>query len=169
MIGTMRDAKDNLSISELELARYKAAKSAGMKTILFVCSGNSVRSQIAEALVNHIFGERWAAFSAGIVPIPVPKSLVKVMLESGIDISHCKGKHVDTFRDCEFDRLVVLCSDVDRICPIFPSCGQQEYMIFDDPLSSSIMSGGFSFGFARAFRRLRDRMEQALTAYMKGA
>jgi arsenate reductase len=147
--------------------RHNAAKAAGLRTILFVCSGNSVRSQIAEGLVNHLFSEKWAAFSAGILPMPVPKDLVKVMREIGIDIRKQREKHVDTFKDCEFDRVVILCSDVSRICPVLPNCKEQEHMIFSDPLSSTALSGGVCFGFKAAFRLLRDEMEKVLTAYMK--
>jgi arsenate reductase (thioredoxin) len=167
MIKIMQDTENTHPIAEIELARYRAAKAAGLKTILFVCSGNSVRSQIAEGLVNHICGEGWAAFSAGIVPIPVPKPLVKVMFEIGIDISNRNAKHINTFRDCEFDRIVVLCSDVDRICPVLPNCKEQDHMIFDDPLSSALVSEGFCFGFRSAFRHLRDDMSRVLSAYMK--
>jgi arsenate reductase len=149
--------------------RYSAAKAAGLKTVLFICSGNSIRSQIAEGLVNHLFSEKWAAFSAGILPMPVPKDLVKVMREIGIDISKQREKHVDIFRDCEFDRVVVLCSDVSRICPILPDCKKQEHMLFSDPLSSTVSSGGICFGFTATFRQLREEMKRGLTAYMKDA
>jgi len=153
----------------MELMRYRAAKAEGLKTILFVCSGNAIRSQIAEGLVNHLFSEKWAAFSAGILPMPVPKDLVKVMLEIGIDISKQRQKHVDSFKDCKFDRVVVLCSDVSRICPILPQCKEQEHMIFSDPLSSTVLSGGVRFGFKATFRQLRDEMMRVLTAYLKDA
>lgn len=154
---------------EKEIARHKAAKASGMKTILFVCSGNSIRSQIAEGLVNHFFGQEWSAFSAGTMPMPVPKDLVKVMREIGIDISLRKGKHVDIFRCCEFDRVVVLCSDVERICPTLPDCEEQEHIYFHDPLSSMASSEGFFFSFTSSFRQLRDEMRKVLSAYMKDA
>jgi arsenate reductase len=140
-----------------------------MKTILFVCSGNSIRSQIAEGLVNHFFGKEWAAFSAGTIPIPVPKDVVKVMREIGIDISMHKGKHVNIFKDCAFDRVVVLCSDVDRICPTLPDCAEQEHILFHDPLSSAMASEGIFISVTSSFRQLRDEMKKVLSAYMKDA
>jgi arsenate reductase len=157
------------SVSQLELARYNAAKAAGLKTILFVCSGNAIRSQIAEGLVNHFFSGKWAAFSAGIIPIPIPGTLTKVMREIGIDISKRQGKHIDIFSECDFDRMVVLCSDIDRFCPVLPACRVQETIIFSDPLSSILSYEGCCFGFASAFRDLRDEMNKVLTEYMKEA
>jgi arsenate reductase len=152
-----------------ELSRHQAAKDSGIKTILFVCSGNSIRSQIAEGLVNHFFGKEWVAFSAGTIPMPVPKDLVKVMREIGIDISTRKGKHVDIFRCCSFDRVVVLCSDVNRLCPTLPDCAEQEHIFIHDPLSAVVTSEGFFINFTSTFRQLRDEMKKVLTAYMKDA
>lgn len=152
-----------------EITRHGAAKASGMKTILFVCSGNSIRSQIAEGLVNHFFGKEWAAFSAGTMPMPVPKELMKVMREIGIDLSQRKGKHVSMFRDCAFDRVVVLCSDVDRMCSNLPICTKQEHIYFKDPLSAATASEGFFISFTSAYRHLRDDMIKVLTAYLKGA
>jgi len=163
------DKSDDLSLSGGEIMRYGAAKAAGLKTILFICTGNAVRSQIAEGLVTYLFGEKWAAFSAGIMPMPIPKTVVKVMREIGIDISMRSEKHIDIFKDCEFDRVVVLCSDAGRMCPTLPNCKLQEHVIFNDPLSSSLASEGFFIGFTRAFRVLRDEMKNVLTAYMKDA
>jgi len=150
-----------------EIARHKAAKASGMKTILFVCSGNSIRSQIAEGLINQFFGKEWAAFSAGTIPMPVPKDLVKVMREIGIDISERKGKHVSVFKDCAFDRVVVLCPDVERMCPILPVCTEQQHIFFHDPLSSAMASEGLFISFTSIFRQLRDEMRKILTAYMR--
>ena len=152
-----------------EIARHQAAKDSGIKTILFVCSGNSIRSQIAEGLVNHFFGREWTAFSAGMMPMSVPKDLVKVMREIGIDISNRKGKHVTTFKDCSFDRVVVLCSDVDRMCPTLPDCAEQDRIYFHDPISSAMASESFFISFTSSFRQLRDEMKEVLTAYMKDA
>ncbi|HTZ18533.1 MAG TPA: hypothetical protein VMB78_08855 [Dissulfurispiraceae bacterium] len=169
MIVLEKEKEKVIAASDTELDRYRTAKGSGLRTVFFVSTGNSIRSQIAEGLVNHIFGEKWAAFSAGAIPIPVPDTLTKVMLEDGIDLRGRKEKHVATFRDCEFDLAIVLCSDVDRICPVLPVCDHKEYMIFEDPLSSFMMYEGFCLGFTKAFRRLRDDMKEALTAYMQNA
>ncbi|MHB8166704.1 MAG: arsenate reductase/protein-tyrosine-phosphatase family protein, partial [Sulfuricella sp.] len=61
-----------------ELQRLRTAKSEGLRTILFVCTGNAIRSQIAEGIVNHFFGDKWAAFSAGTMPMGVQKDTIAV-------------------------------------------------------------------------------------------
>jgi arsenate reductase len=155
------------TVREGELLRFKAVGEAGLKTILFVCTGNAVRSQIAEAIVNHFLKERWAAFSAGVMPMEVPRDLVKVMGEIGIDISAQRAKHVDIFRDCRFDRVIVLCSDAGRMCPTLPDCEEQEHMIFHDPLSCSLFSEGLCFGLKSTLRTLRDEMKQKLMEYLR--
>ena len=153
---------------DAEIARLEAAKTAGRKTILFVCSGNSIRSQIAEGLVNHFLGKEWAAFSAGTVPMKVPKDLIKVMREIGVDIAAHRSKHVDIFSDCRFDRVIVLCSDVERICPILPDCAGQERIFFHDPLSAVAVSDGIFINFKSLYRQLRDEMKKAIMEYIKG-
>lgn len=152
---------------DAEQARFDKAKADGLKCILFVCTGNAVRSQMAEGLINHFLGEQWAAFSAGVIPMDVPKNVVKVMHEIGIDIGSHRSKHVDVFRDRGFDRVVILCSDVDRICPNLPDCGVTDHLTFQDPLSSSLMADGFFFSMKATFRQLRDEMKKALLEYMK--
>jgi len=154
-------------MTEKEISRLQSAKASGLKTILFVCSGNSIRSQIAEGIINHYFGDRWSAFSAGIMPMKVPKDLIKVMREIGIDISTHKAKHIDIFRGVSFDRVVVLCSDVERICPVLPHCEEQERIFFHDPISSSVVAEGILLSFTSIFRQLREEMKKVLTGYMK--
>ncbi|HMK59620.1 MAG TPA: arsenate reductase ArsC [Dissulfurispiraceae bacterium] len=152
---------------EKEQERLRAAKAAGLKTILFVCSGNAIRSQIAEGIVNHMFGRKWAAFSAGTMPMKVPKDLVKVMREIGVDISSQRSKHIDIFKSLNFDKVVVLCSDVERMCPVLPDCTTQDHIFFHDPLSSAAASEGILFGFASTYRQLRDEMKKVIAEYMK--
>ncbi|HEX8948632.1 MAG TPA: arsenate reductase ArsC [Dissulfurispiraceae bacterium] len=152
--------------SEKEVARFEKARAAGLKTVLFVCTGNAVRSQFAEGLVNHFLKGKWAAFSGGIIPVKIPKDVVKVMHEIGIDMDAAASKHVDLFKDCRFDKVVVLCSDVDRMCPNLPECAEQEHMIFQDPMSSSLLSEGACFGMKPGLRLLRDEMRKALLDYL---
>ncbi len=156
-------------VADKERARYKSAKDAGLKTVLFVCTGNSIRSQIAEGLVNHLFKEKWAAFSAGVMPMTVPKDLMKVMREVGIDMSQQKAKHIDIFKDCRFDRVIVLCSDAGRICPTLPDCAEQEHIFFHDPVSSVFLSEGFCIGLASKFRHLREEMKEVFIRQFKDA
>ncbi|MBI5846520.1 MAG: transglycosylase SLT domain-containing protein, partial [Nitrospirae bacterium] len=119
-----------------ELIRYRAARDVGISTILFVCTGNAVRSQIAEGIVNHFYQDRWAAFSAGTMPMEVQKDVIRVMNEIGIDLAGHWSKHVDLFMDCTFDRVVILCSDAGTRCPDFSYAGRKDQMNFDDILQN---------------------------------
>jgi arsenate reductase len=152
------------NVRDRELMRWKRARASGLKTILFVCTGNSLRSPIAEGIINHSFQETWAAFSAGVVPMDLNRDAVKIMAEVGIDISGCGAKHVDIFRDCCFDRIVILCSDAGRLCPNLPDHREKDHIMFHDPLLSP---EGFVFGPKALLRKLREEIKKALLEYMK--
>ena len=147
---------------EAEISRHAKARESGLRTILFVCTGNAVRSQIAEGIVNHAFRETWAAFSAGVMPMELNKGVVKVMQEIGIDVSGQKAKHVDLFKDCAFDRVVILCSDAGRFCPNLPDYRKKDHLIFHDPISMA----GLHFGSKSLLRKLRDEMRERLAGYL---
>jgi protein-tyrosine-phosphatase len=149
-----------------ELQRHRDARAANIKTILFVCSGNAIRSQIAEALVNHAFRGSWAAFSGGTTPMEMPPDVSVVMQEIGIDTTGQHSKQVAIFSQCYFDRVIILCSDADRFCRILPVCGKQEHMHFEDPLAS-VLSEGIVFNLGFALRGLRDEMQKAIEAYLR--
>jgi arsenate reductase len=150
-----------------EVMRYRLARAAGLKTILFVCTGNAVRSQIAEGIVNSVFNGRWAAFSGGTMPLDVHKDVIKVMKEIDIDLSAKHAKHVDLFRDCAFDKVVILCSDAGSRCPNFPGAMSKEYLNFDDPLIASVLAGGILLGNKWRIRSMRDEIRKTVIAYLK--
>lgn len=149
-----------------ELARLRGARSAGLQTILFVCTGNSIRSQMAEALINHHYAGRWAAFSAGTLPRPLHAETVAVLGEVGIDATRQFAKHADAFRDADFDRVVVLCADADRHCPVFPHGGGTDRLTFEDPLWTDALAGAIVFSYKPRLRALRDEMMATLFAYI---
>jgi pyruvate,water dikinase len=149
-----------------ELARLDSAECAGMRTILFVCTGNAIRSQIAEALVNHYFGDRWAAFSGGTMPMGVHKDTIEVMREIGIDLSGQFAKDVELFKDCAFDQVVILCSDAGSNCPVFFHSGKTDQMSFDDPLSPNVMADAIVFSYKSELRSLRKEMQKDICAYI---
>ena len=153
-------------LPDTEIARFRIAQAAGIRTVLFVCTGNAIRSQMAEALVNHLFQGKWAAFSAGVMPMAVPPDVAGVMREAGIDTTTHRSKHVDIFKGCRFDRVVILCSDAERFCPNLPDGSRQDHMIFDDPLSSSLMSEGIVFSLKSTLRSLREEMKRTLATYL---
>lgn len=156
-------------LTNTENERFRSAQAAGIKTVLFICSGNAIRSQIAESLVNDLFKGKWAAFSAGIMPMDIPKDVAVVMNEIGIDMSGHHSKHVETFAACRFDRIAIICSDVDRFCPNLPDAHVQDHLFFDDPLASTLLSEGICVSLKSTLRSLRDEMRQKLTAYLKNA
>jgi arsenate reductase (thioredoxin) len=88
--------------------------------VLFLCTHNSARSQIAEGLLNTIYGSRYEAYSAGIEPSKVNPYAVEVMKELGIDISNNRSKSIEEFRDANFDYVVTVCDNAKEACPFFP-------------------------------------------------
>lgn len=151
-----------------ELTRLHGAQAAGLRTILFVCTGNSIRSQMAEALVNHHYAGRWTAFSGGTLPRPIHADTVAVLNEAGIDASRQFAKHVDVFRNCRFDRVVILCSDAAHSCPVFDYAGSTERMTFEDPLWTDALAGAIVFSYKPRLRTLRAEMEHRLPAFLEG-
>ncbi len=152
--------KDGTGLPENNVLKCKIAKAAGLRTILFVCTGNSVRSKMAEAIANHFFSDKWAAFSAGTIPMKTNDYVIKALQESKIEVNDRKSRHIDVFRNCSFDRIVVLCSDVERMCPNYPYHGQIESIIFHDPLS------GYRFGSIQAYIKLREEMKKMIFRYL---
>ncbi len=155
---TLHDSPDS------ELIRWHLAKQLGRKTVLFICTGNAVRSQMAEAITNHMLGDRWAAFSGGIFPMPPWKPIVKVLKEIGVELVDCRAKFIELFFHCEFDVIVSLCSNGDDFCTAFPGGGKREYMPFDDPLTSPF----FGIGDLARTRDLRDDMIGRICPYLGG-
>ena len=101
--------------------------------MLFLCTGNSCRSQMAEAWTNRLKGDQFEAYSAGVDPKEVDPRAVKVMAEAGIDISAQKSKDIDSLGDIEFDYVVTLCDNARESCPFFPAKTRLIHRGFDDP------------------------------------
>lgn len=105
------------------------------KTILFICTHNSSRSQMAEALVNTLLPDKYLAYSAGTQPTKVSSYTIEVMKEIGIDISKQKSKSITEFMDLKFDILVTVCDRANQTCPIFPG-KKVLHKGFTDPATS---------------------------------
>ena len=101
--------------------------------MLFLCTGNSARSQIAEALCEQLSGGLVSAFSAGSHPKPLHPNAVRVMRERGIDISGRRSKHFGEFADQRFDRVISLCDRVREVCPEFPGAPEPIHWSIPDP------------------------------------
>jgi protein-tyrosine-phosphatase/DNA-binding transcriptional ArsR family regulator len=106
-------------------------KRARRPSVLFLCTGNSSRSQMAEAMLEHYAGGAIRARSAGSHPKPLHPHAVRVMAERGIDISARKSKHLDRFRRDTFDRVITLCDKVREICPEFDTTSMSHWSMAD--------------------------------------
>jgi arsenate reductase (thioredoxin) len=111
-----------------------AAETATRKIrVLFVCTGNSARSQMAEAILRRDAGDRFEAFSGGADPRPINPLTVQVLDGVGIDISDAKSKPASRFLGQSFDDVITLCDRARVTCPIFPGGGQTLHWGLDDP------------------------------------
>jgi arsenate reductase (thioredoxin) len=128
------------------------------KTVLFVCTGNSARSQMAEALVNHDLGDRFAAFSAGTVPTTPRPEAIAVLAELGIDHSRARSKSIDEFADQTFDFVITLCDGANETCPLFFGGVRREHLGFPDPARAT----GTPDEILAVFRRVRDEIRKVV-------
>lgn len=110
-------------------------KRARKLKILFLCTGNSCRSQIAEGWARSLKGDCIEAYSAGIETHGMNPNVVEVMAEAGVDISQQRSKHLDEVSDIEFDYVVTVCGRANETCPIFPGQTKVIHVGFDDPPS----------------------------------
>ena len=101
--------------------------------ILFLCTGNSCRSQMAEGWARVLKEDMIEAYSAGVEIHGLNSDAVKVMAEAGVDISGQKSKHVDDFKDMQLDVVVTVCGNAHETCPYFPSRCKVAHVGFDDP------------------------------------
>lgn len=101
--------------------------------VLFLCTGNSCRSQMAEGWARHLKGDAFDAYSAGIETHGLNPLAVKVMAEAGVDISGQRSKTLDDLKDVDFDYVVTVCDHARETCPWFPGGAVKVHMGFDDP------------------------------------
>ncbi len=101
--------------------------------VLFLCTGNSCRSQMAEGWARHLKGDVIEPYSAGIETHGLNPNAVKVMAEAGVDISSHRSKHVEELKDIQFDYVVTVCDQAHESCPLFPGRTKVIHVGFDDP------------------------------------
>lgn len=133
--------------------------------ILFLCTHNSCRSQMAEGLANHFLADRCRAFSAGTQATRVNPLAARVLAELGIDISHHRSKTLDEFQGESFDQVVTLCGDANETCPLFIGGTERIHRGFDDPSQLK----GSEEEVLPEFRRVRDEIKDWITTYFGGA
>jgi len=131
------------------------------KRVLFLCTHNSCRSQMAEGLINHFLGDRFEAHSAGTEATRVNPLAARVLQELGIDISHHRSKTLDEFSGQHFDHVVTLCGDANEKCPLFFGGVKRVHIGFDDPSRLA----GSEDEVLPEYRRVRDEIRERLSAY----
>lgn len=134
------------------------------KKVLFLCTGNSARSQMAEGLVNHLLADRWQAYSAGTEPAGYVHPLaVQAMAELGIDIAAQWSKPVTKFRDMVFDVVITLCDDAAHTCPLWLGSNPVIHLGFPDPVAAT----GSKAARLEAFRQVRDALRERVLGYLR--
>jgi protein-tyrosine-phosphatase len=126
--------------------------------VLFLCTGNSARSQIAEALVEQMSRGTVVARSAGSAPKPLNPLAVRVLAKRGIDISGRRSKHLDRFADESFDRVITLCDKVREVCPGFPGRPTQAHWSMADPAAEGTDDASRYRAFARTAHEIEQRV-----------
>jgi arsenate reductase len=124
------------------------------KRVLFICTANAARSQMAEGLLRAKYGDRYEVFSAGTRQSRVSRSAILAMQEIGIDISHHTSKTLDGFIGQPMDIVVTLCDQAHEACPVFPHAKRQIHHGFTDPHTAQTIDGKD----IAAYRTARDEI-----------
>lgn len=133
------------------------------KRVLFLCTGNSVRSQMAEGLLKTLGSGRWDVQSAGVIQSFVHPLAIQVMKEIGIDISQQTSKSMDHLINQEFDYIITLCDDAAKSCPAFCGEGKHLHWPFEDPAGAN----GTIDNRLAVFRKVRDGIKKRIEEFLK--
>jgi len=128
------------------------------QTVLFICSHNSARSQMAEGMMRAFYGDRYEAFSAGTQPGKISPYAIKAMKEIGIDISRQKAKSIEEYYGKDLDLVVTLCDDAEEECPFFIEGKDYIHKGFNDPSKVK----GSEDQMMKEFRTVRDEIREFL-------
>jgi len=129
--------------------------------VLFLCTGNSARSQMAEGLLPHIAGDQFEVFSAGTRPASLNPNAVTAMAEIGINIAGNRSKSVDEFAGQQFDFVFTVCDNAKESCPIFPGGGKRLHQSFEDPAAAPADQQ------LEVFRKVRDQIADRLRKFVR--
>ena len=125
------------------------------KKLLFICTGNSARSQMAEGIINNFYSDKFEAFSGGTKTSNVNPYAINVMKEIGIDISHHRSKSFMEFYGKEIDIAVTVCDNAKKVCPFFPGAKINLHNTFIDPTEAK----GTKEEILNVFRTVRDQIK----------
>jgi arsenate reductase len=139
----------------------------GKPKILFLCTGNSCRSQMAEGWARHLKSNMIEPYSAGVEPHKLNELAVQVMKDVGVDISKQHSKHIDELRDVPFDFVITVCDSAHESCPVFPGQTKVIHVGFDDPprLAKTARSEAEALGH---YRRVRDEIRAFVETLPEG-
>jgi arsenate reductase len=140
-----------------------AAEASQKGRVLFLCTHNSARSQMAEGLLGHLAGDHYEVMSAGTEATRVRSLAVRAMGEIGVDISGQESKTLDRYLDEPFDYVITVCDEANEACPFFPGASTRLHWSFEDP-SQAVGSDEERLAVFRRVRDgLRERIERELT------
>lgn len=125
--------------------------------IIFLCTGNSCRSQMAEGWARHLKGNIIEPYSAGVIAQRLNTRAVRVMKETGVDISQHFSKDIESLIDISFDHVITVCSHAKQLCPVFPGKTRVTHVSFDDPPSLAKFAKSEEEALSH-FRRVRDEI-----------
>ena len=125
--------------------------------IIFLCTGNSCRSQMAEGWTRHLKGNIVEPYSAGVIAQGLNKRAVRVMKEKGVDISLHFSKDIESIIDISFDHVITVCSNAEQLCPVFPGKTHVTHVSFDDPPRLAKFAKSEEEALSH-FRRVRDEI-----------
>jgi arsenate reductase (thioredoxin) len=134
-----------------------------MFKVLFLCTENACRSQMAEGLINHDLKGEVQAFSAGVRATRVNPWAIRVMAELGIDISRQRSKSMDVFMEDKFDLAITLCDQAQRECPMFLAADRLIHMGFPDPAKAT----GAEADIMNEFRKVRDDIRRRMVPFLR--
>ncbi len=132
--------------------------------VLFLCTGNSARSQMAEGFLRKFGGDGFDVFSAGLEPKGIHPLAIKVMKEEGIDLKSHRSKHLDEYMGkMHFSYVITVCGNADRNCPsVFPGIGTRIHWDFDDPAAFA----GSEDEKIKKFREVRDKVKRRIILWL---
>ena len=133
------------------------------KKIIFICTGNACRSQIAHGLLEKMAGDKFEVFSAGSHPSQVHPMSLKIMEEIGIDISHHTSDFIDDYLNAGIEIVITVCNNANKICPVFPGNAEKLHWSIKDPFK------GWDFDETQiqSFRDTREEIKQRIIKFLR--
>jgi arsenate reductase len=136
----------------------------GTQRVLFLCTHNSARSQMAEGLLRQFGGDRFEAFSAGTEATHVRPLAIRVMAELGVDISGQHSKTLERYLDQPFEKVITVCDQANEACPVFFGAGERRHWSFPDPSTAT----GTEDEQLAVYRRVRDAIHARIDHELLG-